>query len=152
MLAFGLLQEDESFRRVNSKILVVDDSPDVRKFLVLRLGQSSYDAVEAATSLEAIKQARATRPDLILMDLAMAGGNEAIATLKADPLTRDIPVIVVTAFLHGVLVDCAIAAGAAEILHKPINLNWLDLVLQRHLSHQSQMTSFPKPSTSAQDR
>lgn len=65
-------------------------------------------------------------------------GDEAIAMLKADPLTRDIPVIVLTAFLHGPLVDHAIAAGAAEILHKPVNLTWLDLVLQRHLSHQPQ--------------
>jgi CheY-like chemotaxis protein len=69
------------------------------------------------------------------MDLAMLDGIEAIATLKTDPLTQDRPVIVVTAFLHGVLIDGAIAAGADEILRKPLNLNWLDLVLQRHLSY-----------------
>ena len=78
----------------------------------------------------------------MLMDLAMPGGNgdEAIATLKADPLTRDIPVVVLTALLHGPLVDRAIAAGATEILHKPVNLNWLDLVLHRQLSPLQQRT------------
>ena len=74
------------------------------------------------------------------MELAIVGGTggEAIGLLKPDPLTRDIPIIVVAASLHGVLVDRAIAAGAAEILHKPINWNWLDLVLQRHLAYQAQ--------------
>lgn len=139
MLPFDLLKDEECFRAVKSKILVVDDNCDVRKLLVLHLRESSYDAVEAATSLEAVTQARAIRPDLILMDLAMPVGIEAIATLKADPLTQDVPVIVVTAFLHGVLLDAAIDAGAAEILRKPLNLNWLDLVLQRHLLCQPEM-------------
>lgn len=140
MLRFDFLKDEEDFRAGKSKILVIDDNGDVRKLLVLHLRQSNYDAIEAATSLEAVKQARAICPDLILMDLAMPDGIEAIATLKADSLTQDIPLIVVTAFLHGVLLDAAIAAGAAEILRKPINLNWLDLVLQRHLSTSRQST------------
>jgi CheY-like chemotaxis protein len=141
MLPCSFLQADENSRAVRSKILVVDDNSDVRRLLVLHLQQSGFDTVEAATGLEAIQQAHATHPDLILMDLAMPGGSgdEAIATLKADPLTRDIPVVVLTAFVHGPLVDRAIA-GAAEILHKPVNLNWLDLVLQRHLSARLQRT------------
>jgi len=70
------------------------------------------------------------------MDLAMPAGNgdEAIAWLKADPSTRDIPVIVLTAFLGGTLVDRAIAAGAAEILHKPFDLQSLHLAIERQLS------------------
>jgi CheY-like chemotaxis protein len=62
MLSFGLGHDDECFRAVNSKILIVDEDADVRKLLVLRLQQSGYDIVEAATNHEAIKQARATRP------------------------------------------------------------------------------------------
>src|ERR1041385_5299781 len=133
MVPWSFLEGDESSRAVRGKILVVGDNSEVRRLLVLHLRQSSYDTVEAATGLEAIQQAHATYPDLILMDLAMPGGSgdEAIATLKADPLTRDIPVVVLTAFVHSPLVDRAIAAGAADILHKPVNLNWLDLVLQR---------------------
>ncbi|HEX7231370.1 MAG TPA: response regulator [Candidatus Binatia bacterium] len=139
MLSFGLGHDDECFRAVNNKILIVDDDAAVRKLLVLRLQQSGYDTIEAVTNHEAINQARATRPNIILMELAMLGdtAGEAIALLKADPLTRDIPVIAVAASLHGVLVDRAIAAGAAEILYKPVNWKWLDLVLQRHLSYQA---------------
>ena len=138
MISFGL--GDECFRAVNNKICSLMTMLPFRKLLVLRLQQSGYDTVEAVTNHEAIKQARATPPNVILMDLAMFGdtAGEAIALLKADSSTRDIPVIVVAASLHGMLVDRAIAAAVAEILYKPINWNWLDLVLQRHLSYQAQ--------------
>ena len=117
-----------------TKILVVDDNSEIRKMLVLYLEQSGYDTVEAATGHEAVDQARTTTPSLIIMDLAMPDGtgDEAIVSLKADPLTQDIPIVVLTALLEGALVDRAIAAGAAEILHKPVSFKWLDLVLQRH--------------------
>ena len=123
------------------KILIADDNSAVRHLFVLDLGQSGYDTVEAATGWEAVGKARATLPDLIVMDLAMPDGtgDEAIVSLKADPVTRDIPVIVLTALLGGPLVDRAIAAGAAEILHKPVSFRWLELVLQRHLSPQKQI-------------
>ncbi|MGE5061005.1 MAG: response regulator [Betaproteobacteria bacterium] len=122
------------------KILVVDDNSEIRKLLMLRLEELDYDIVEAATGQEGLEQARATTPNLIIMDLAMPDytGDEAIVSLKADPLTRHIPVIVLTAFLRGSLVDRAIAAGAAEILHKPVNFKWLELVLWRHLSVQQE--------------
>ena len=128
-----------------SKVLLVDDNSQIRQLLALGLEESGYDIVEAATGVESLEQARTTRPDLIVMDLAMPDGNgdEAIASLKADPLTRDIPVIVLTAMLHGLLIDRAIAAGAAEILHKPVNFMWLDLVLQRHLSVHLQTHHIP---------
>ena len=128
-----------------SKVLLVDDNSQIRQLLALGLEESGYDIVEAATGVESLEQARTTRPDLIVMDLAMPDGNgdEAIASLKADPLTRDIPVIVLTAMLHGLLIDRVIAAGAAEILHKPVNFMWLDLVLQRHLSVHLQTHHIP---------
>jgi len=123
------------------KILFVEDNSEIRKVLGLRLQQSGYDTLEAANGHEALAQARANTPNLIIMDLGMPHrtGDEAIVALKADPLTRHIPVIVLTAFLHGPLVDRAIAAGAAEILHKPMNFEWLHLVLQRHLSDEQEI-------------
>jgi CheY-like chemotaxis protein len=146
MRASALSKHEECGSRVSkSKILVVDDNSEIRKLLLLHLQESDYDTVEAGTGLEALNQARASRPDLIVMDLAMSGGNgdEAIASLKADPLMRDIPVIVLTAS-HGTLVDRDIAAGAAEILYKPVNLQWFDLVLQRHLSLQPRTHLVPQ--------
>ena len=125
------------------KILIVDDNSDLRKLLALFLKSSGYDTVEAATGLEALKQARAIRPDLILMDLLMPDvtGDEAMAWLKADPLMCDVPVIVTTAFLSGTLVGRAIAVGAAEVLYKPFHLKSLHVVMQRHLSVNHQIAA-----------
>jgi CheY-like chemotaxis protein len=130
-----------SYNRGKKKILLVEDSSEIRKVLGLRLEQSGYDTVEATSGHAALEQARASTPNLIIMDLAMPHNTEddAIVLLKADPLTRHIPVIVLTAFLNGPLVDRAIAAGAAEILHKPVHFEWLHLVLQRHLSEEQEV-------------
>jgi two-component system, cell cycle response regulator DivK len=120
----------------NNKILIVEDDSDCRKMVMLFLRQSGYKTVEAATGLEAVSRARVTRPNLILMDLNMPAmtGDQATARLKADPSTRDIPVIVTTAFSYGPLVDRAITAGADEIVHKPFELKSLRVAMQRHLS------------------
>ena len=134
------LKQEESSSIRRNKILLVDDNSDLRTLLVLDLKESGYRVFEAATGLEALKQARDTRPDLILMDLSMpvVNGDEALVWLKTDPLTRQIPVIVTTAFLFGPPVNRAIAAGAAEIIYKPFNMKSLHIVLERHLSSQPQ--------------
>ena len=118
------------------KILVVEDHNDTRALMALVLGQLGYDIAEAVTGLEAIDKARAVHPDLIFMDLGLPGitGDEAIARLKADPSTREIPVIVNTAFHQSsVFVERAIAVGAAEILHKPVCFTGLREIVERHL-------------------
>jgi CheY-like chemotaxis protein len=119
------------------RILIVEDSSDARELLVLLLSRSGYDTVEAATGLEAVDKARDEHPDLILMDLGLPGitGDEATARIKADRSTSDIPVIVNTAFNKGTsLVIRAIAAGAAEIVQKPVNFKSLQELVQRYLS------------------
>src|SRR6267142_727628 len=109
------------------KILIVEDDSDCRELLRFFLRQSGYETVEAATGFEAVSLARVTRPDLIIMDLGMPAmtGDQATARLKADPSTRDIPVIVTTAFSYGPLVDRA-------IMHKPFALKLLRAAMQRH--------------------
>ena len=118
------------------KILIVEDNADGRELLALYIRRLGYEVFEAATGLEALDQAHAVHPDLILMDLALPKmpGYEATARLKADPSTRNIPVIVNTAFHKGPFVESAIAAGAAEILHKPVSLKALEEVVRRYLS------------------
>ena len=64
---FPALESEECFSTGRKKILIVDDNSDLRKLIVRFLKGSDYDTVEAATGLEAIKQASATHPDLILM-------------------------------------------------------------------------------------
>ena len=89
------------------KILLVEDSSDCRELLALLFSRSGYHVIEAATGLDAVDQTHATRPDVIIMDLRLPKmtGDEATARLKADPSTRDIPVIVWTAFHRGAIVE-----------------------------------------------
>lgn len=78
--------------------------------------------VEAETGSDALYMVQTGHPDLILMDLALPGmwGDEVTALLKAAPVTRDIPLIVVTALQHDhSSVQRAIAADAEEIVAKP---------------------------------
>ncbi|HEY6182829.1 MAG TPA: response regulator [Terriglobales bacterium] len=130
-----MINREECSTSIRNKILVVEDNCDIRQLLVLRLKELGYEVFEAETGLSAFRQARATCPDLILMDLGMPviGGDEVMAWLKTDLVTRHIPIIVTTAFLFGPAVDRAIAAGAAEVVYKPFNFDALHITLQRHL-------------------
>src|SRR5881409_1759641 len=114
------------------KILVVEDNSDCRELLAIVLRRSGYEVAEAATGLAAVEQGWATHPDLILMDLGLPGitGDEATARLKAHPSTRNIPVVINTAFNVGAYTNRALDAGAVEILHKPLELSTLQDVMQ----------------------
>ena len=119
------------------RILIVEDNAEARMLLALVLNRSGYDITEASTGLDAVVQAHAVHPDLIIMDLGLPGimGDEATARLKADASTKNIPVIVNTGFHRGsLLVERAITAGAAMILHKPTPLKVFQEVARRYLS------------------
>jgi CheY-like chemotaxis protein len=130
-----MMNRKECSTPLKNKILVVEDNSAIRQLLVLRLKELGYEVFEAETGLSAFRQARATSPDLILMDLGMPviAGDEVMAWLKTDLVTRHIPIIVTTAFLFGPSVDRAIASGAAEVIYKPFNFDALHTTLQRHL-------------------
>jgi CheY-like chemotaxis protein len=116
------------------KILIVEDNNDWRHALALFLKRGGYEPLEAPTGAEAIEQALGVHPDLILMDLGLPGmtGDEVTASLKANSQTRDIPVIVQTAFSSDLHTSRALAAGAAEVLYKPLKLTTLRHVLQKY--------------------
>jgi len=122
------------------KILIVEDNADCRELLRLIITrQLGCEVIEAATGLAAVEQACATHPDLILMDLGLPGINGAEATerIKANPAIRDIPIVINTAFSATDMTKRALAAGAAEILHKPIELIVLRDTLHKYLSKES---------------
>jgi CheY-like chemotaxis protein len=120
----------------NKKILVVEDNNDQRELLVKILNHLGYDVIEADSGTAAINHASEAHPDIILMDIYLPEmtGDEITARLKANPATRDIPVIITTAFLLQVLKNRAPFAGAAEILQKPFSITTLREILDRHLS------------------
>jgi CheY-like chemotaxis protein len=136
-----------------NRVLIVEDNSDARELMVLVLKRAGYEVAEAATGLAALEQAHITRPDLIIMDLGLPGmcGDEATECLKADTSTKNIPVVVNTAFHAGASeVNRAIAAGAAEILYKPTDFKTLLETVRRYSpirgeepfqAHESQASS-----------
>ena len=120
----------------SQKILIVEDNSDCRELLALLISRLGYEPIQAASGAEALRQAVELHPDLILMDLCMPtmSGAETTARLKATSATKDIPVIIVTAFSRSDFTDRALDSGAADILHKPFSLTTLRRLLDRYLS------------------
>jgi CheY-like chemotaxis protein len=103
------------------KILLVEDNDEIRELLALFMKHLGYKVFAAARGLEAIDRASVVHPDLIMMDIRMPGmhGDDATARLKANPSTRDIPVLVVTAYGAGIDTRRALAAGAQRFCINP---------------------------------
>ena len=82
-----------------ARILVVEDSPDVRLALATILEDAGHEIVEAEDGDQVFDLAISENPDLVLLDVMMprVNGFDALATLKADTRTNPIPVIMVTA-------------------------------------------------------
>jgi signal transduction histidine kinase len=106
-------------------VLVVEDNPVNRKLARNVLRSRGYRVLEADTGEEGIEIARSERPHLILMDLQLPGmdGIEATRRLKADPATREIPVIAISAHAQEADEARAREAGCAGYIAKPIRLS-----------------------------
>ena len=128
------------------KILLVEDNNEVRELLALFMKRLGYKVFEATTGVEAIDLASTVQPDIIMMDLRLPemNGAEATAHLKANPSTRDVPLLVVTASGSSTDRRRALDAGAAEILLKPIDVTTLSNVLRRYLSAKTTKRCSPR--------
>lgn len=103
-------------------VLVVDDNPDIVRLISLSLEQEGIQALGATSGAEALEIARTRHIDAITVDLMMPGddGVAVIQRLKEDPATRDIPIVVVSAYSGGKEPEL-IATGAADVVAKPID-------------------------------
>ncbi len=104
------------------RILVVDDEDDNRELLAVVLGWEGFVVETACGGAEALASVSKAPPDLVLLDVMMPGmnGYEVLAALKADALTRGVPVIMVSAMMQGDAAARARAAGAEDFLAKPL--------------------------------
>jgi len=104
-------------------VLVVDDNPDERAIQGSMLSHLGYLVHEAADGREAIERARATRPDLVLLDVAMPrmDGFAVCRALRANDQTRDIAILLFTASVVREVRERATEAGADDVLMKPVD-------------------------------
>jgi two-component system, NarL family, sensor histidine kinase BarA len=117
------------------RLLIVDDTPTNIEILLGML-EDSYDTSFATSGRQALDLlAKTDRPDLILLDVMMPemDGYEVCAALKSDPLTREIPVIFVTARTDAESEARALSAGGVDFVHKPVNKAVLRARVAMHL-------------------
>src|SRR6202162_1156196 len=107
----------------NKKILLVDDDPNVRKGMHVRLTANHYDTFFAADAIAAMAEARKHQPDLIILDLGPPGGDGlgVMQWLKAIPALALIPIIVVSARDIRANQHRVLKAGAKAFLQKPVD-------------------------------
>lgn len=103
------------------KILIVDDEPFNVDYLEQELEEADYDTIRAGNGQEALAKVESEAPDLVLLDIMMPvmDGFEVLRRLKANPATRDIPVIVISASNSLESVVRGIKLGADDYLPKP---------------------------------
>ena len=109
------------------KILVVDDEVNITQILEFSIGSEGYDVVSASNGEEAIEKARREQPDLIILDVMMPriDGYEACRILKANPLTKNIPVMLLTAKGRDIDKRLGYEVGATDYIVKPFSPNKL---------------------------
>ena len=105
-----------------STILIIDDSPTELHLFQNMLEKNGFDTLVADSGEEGLKQAKASRPDCILMDVVMPGMNgfQATRKLNQDPMTSNIPVIIITTKDQETDKIWGMRQGAVEYVVKPI--------------------------------
>jgi CheY-like chemotaxis protein len=114
------------------QILIADDSTVFRTLEAAFLMQRGYKIMHAADGAEAVRLAFSQKPDLILLDVQMPimDGVSVLATLKASPDTKHIPIIVITTIGRDIDRDILLRGGADDFVSKPIDGR--DLVAKVH--------------------
>ena len=124
-------------------ILIVEDAPDNRTIAELILQSAGHTVVSVGDGASAVCIAVSTRPDAILMDLSLPhlDGWEATRRLKANPATRDIPVIAFTAHILPSDLERARAAGCETVIAKPFEIDVFLAQIATLLDQHSHMRS-----------
>ncbi len=124
---------------MSARVLLVEDNEANADMLSRRLARHGYEVVLATDGLQAVEQAVAGRPDLILMDISLPkiDGWEATRRIKADTATAAVPIVALTA--HAMVADRqkCLDAGCDEFETKPIDLKRLLEKMQTLLAVRS---------------
>jgi CheY-like chemotaxis protein len=110
-----------------AKILIVDDNADVREVLRCQLVLLGYLVISAENGYDAIAKAIADQPDLILMDIMMPemDGWQASRAVRANPQTKDIPILAATAMCRRADLNACLQAGCNGYIVKPFTMTEL---------------------------
>ena len=124
------------------RILIVDDNATNLKLVAYLMKANGYTVDTALDAESAIVAIRHNHPDVILMDIQLPGidGLELTRRLKADPATRDIVIVAVTAYAMKGDQAKALAAGCDDYITKPIDTRALPETIARHLARRVEVS------------
>ena len=124
------------------RILIADDNPSNADLLDAHLDGSEFETRLVYNGEDAVAAAREWKPDLILLDVMMpkVSGFEVCRRLRADPATRDVSVLMVTALDQSTDVETAVDAGTDDFITKPINKTELLLRVRAMLASRAEAT------------
>ena len=116
--------------------MVVEDNEKNRKLVRVVLKAKGYNIIEAATGEEALNLLKNQKPDIILMDIQLPGidGLTLIKQIKASVVTKDIPIIAVTAYAMKGDEQKILDTGCDAYVSKPINTQELPLIVEKYIS------------------
>ena len=118
------------------KILVVDDEPPIVRLMEFILARQGHQMLVAVNGEEALEKVRTQNPDLVLLDIMMPriDGYEVARTLRADPATADLPIIMLSAKAQEEDIQKGIDVGVNEYITKPFSPEQLVHVVTDYLS------------------
>ena len=121
----------------NELILVVEDDDKSRKLVRDLLTVKGYEIIEAETGEEGVRLARERRPGLVLMDIRLPGidGIQALARLRTEVATREIPVMAMTASVMAGDRQRVLDAGFDAFQSKPIQIRDFVAAVEQLLAH-----------------
>jgi two-component system, OmpR family, alkaline phosphatase synthesis response regulator PhoP len=129
-----------------SKILVVEDDPEVRELIMTGLALSGYEGIATGNGLEGVELAKAHKPDLVILDLMLPDldGFEVCKRIKADEATKATPVIIITARVGVANVVKGLEGGAIDYVTKPFEVMELMARIRAQLRLQDEVKAPPK--------
>lgn len=145
--------------RPGTRVLVIDDSPTIVALLKRMLQQNQLEVLEAFDAESGIEVARREVPDLIFLDIVLPGmdGFRALRMLRRDPITKDLPIIMISGNAQATEQFYVQRIGADDFMKKPFSRNEVfvrierlldeDKVLRRHVAPGA-VAAAPTPSAS----
>ena len=118
------------------KILIVDDEVDHVELLSFNLQRKGYQVMAAYEGNSAIAAAEKEVPDLVLLDFMLPGldGISVLRCLRQQEMTRNVPIVMVTARRESSVLLDAIGEGATDVIHKPFSMSEMMQWVERWLS------------------
>lgn len=120
---------------ISLRILVVEDTLENMDLMCLILEQAGHQVYKAYDGIQGVDVALQQQPDLVLLDLALPGkdGFSVAAELKADIITRSIPIIAISAHSLTEFKEKALKAGCEAFIPKPFSLSALNQEINRFI-------------------